>query len=282
MLKKAYVIGNNVHKSLSPTIFNYWFKKYKVEGEYGFIEIEEKNFENEIIKIFKNPEICGLNITIPYKEKIIPFLSKTDAHSTLIGAVNYITKDKQHFIGGNTDWIGFKNSIIWLENTGFYNPRQTDKKQAVLIGYGGSAKAVIYALEKMSYDSVFIWNRSFDKIKNLRSFGALRIYPKKLETKNFKIKNEISLVVNTIPSKKPYEAQNKNTILNKEKKAYGFDLVYAAETGFLNLFSSSHQINGINLLIHQAAPCFEQWFKVKPEVDSGLVELLLKKLKQTK
>ena len=73
-MKKAYVIGKNASKSLSPTIFNYWFNKYNIKGEYGFKEINEIDFNNAIPTILKEKNLCGLNITIPFKEKIIEHL----------------------------------------------------------------------------------------------------------------------------------------------------------------------------------------------------------------
>ena len=72
MKKKAYVIGNNTKKSLSPIIFEHWIKKYNISASYDFIEIEDKNFKGEIEKILKAPQVCGLNITIPFKQKIKP------------------------------------------------------------------------------------------------------------------------------------------------------------------------------------------------------------------
>ena len=80
-MKKAYVIGKNVSKSLSPTIFNYWFKKYNIEGEYEFKEISESDFNNIIPSILKEKDLCGLNITIPFKEKIIEHLHSIDKYA---------------------------------------------------------------------------------------------------------------------------------------------------------------------------------------------------------
>ena len=114
-MKKAYVIGINASKSLSPTIFNYWFKKHNIKGEYGFKEIDEKNFNNIIPTILKEKDLCGLNITIPFKEKIIDYLNSIDNNAEQIGAVNCISKTKEGFEGTNTDWIGFQESIKWQE-----------------------------------------------------------------------------------------------------------------------------------------------------------------------
>ena len=80
-MKKFYVIGSNSSKSLSPTIFNYWFKKYKINAKYGFLELNNKNFNKKIKETIKNKNTYGLNITIPFKQKIIKHLDILDKHS---------------------------------------------------------------------------------------------------------------------------------------------------------------------------------------------------------
>ena len=77
-IKKAYVVGNNVKKSLSPTIFRHWFEKYKIDAEYGYKEIKEESFDEKIRSILKERGLVGLNITMPYKEKIAPHLNRID------------------------------------------------------------------------------------------------------------------------------------------------------------------------------------------------------------
>ena len=109
--KTAYVVGSSVRKSLSPTIFNYWFKKYNVEGKYFYKEIKEEKFDEKIKTILKEENLCGLNITTPFKEKIISHLTKIDNHSTNIGAVNCVTIKKNIYEGANTDWTGFQSSL---------------------------------------------------------------------------------------------------------------------------------------------------------------------------
>ena len=88
--KKAYVVGNNVRNSLSPTIFEYWFNKYNINAEYGYKEINEENFDKKIRTILKEEGLCGLNITIPFKEKIKPYLNETLTNIQL--NVNKFTK----------------------------------------------------------------------------------------------------------------------------------------------------------------------------------------------
>ena len=119
--KKAYVIGTNTSSSLSPAIFQYWFDKYNVNGEYGHIEIKEKNLNKEIKSILKEKNLVGLNITTPYKEKIIPHLLSHNygvvnlgPEAGKIGAVNYIAKTSlvvDAWYGYNSDHSGFESSI---------------------------------------------------------------------------------------------------------------------------------------------------------------------------
>ena len=82
-VKKAYVVGTNVSTSLSPSIFQYWFNKYNIDGKYGYKEIKENVFDEKIKSILKEEGLCGLNITIPFKEKIIPYLTSKTNEETL-------------------------------------------------------------------------------------------------------------------------------------------------------------------------------------------------------
>ena len=94
MIKKFGIIGNPIKHSLSPVLHNYWFKKYNINATYGYKKIEERKFKKEIKKILKEECLCGLNVTIPFKEKIINDLDNIDGPGRAIGAVNCITIKK--------------------------------------------------------------------------------------------------------------------------------------------------------------------------------------------
>ena len=98
-MKKFYVIGNNTSKSLSPTIFNYWFKKYKISALYGFVEVKKRNIKKEVNKLLKNKEVVGLNITIPFKQKIMKHTNIISPHAAKINAVNCIKKKRRRCFG---------------------------------------------------------------------------------------------------------------------------------------------------------------------------------------
>ena len=270
-MKKAYVIGKNASKSLSPTIFNYWFKKYNIEGEYGFKEINEGDFNNIIPTILKEKDLCGLNITIPFKEKIIEHLHSIDKNAEKIGAVNCVSKTKEGFRGTNSDWIGFEESIKWQEK---HNTKKIVKKEkAILIGYGGASKAILYSLLKTGFKKIRVFNRDFSKIKNLKNISAHKLD----EIENYF--EEADLVINTVPIN-----YNKDPTINITKTNFiedrdihtphGFDACYNQNTFFLNHFNERKRFYGLHMLIHQAIPCFHKWYGVKPEVDKKLITLL--------
>jgi len=263
--KKAYVIGTDVSSSLSPIIFRYWFDKYGVDAEYNFKEIEESSFNKKIKPILEEDNLCGLNITIPFKKKIISYIEKIDHHSSNIGAVNCVTKKNNLLEGVNTDWIGFQKSIEWYEK----KQSVIDKNTAIVIGYGGSSKAIIYSLIDCGFKKIKIFNRNFDKIKKIGNKTSLlsfhlRDLPKHTLTAD--------LIINTVPAE-----VFPNYQLKTKKEVVGFDIVYKPGTKFLqgmNNIAPTQRIYGTTMLVHQAAPCFHKWFDVKPEIDKEIFIIL--------
>ena len=155
-MKKLYVVGNKVSKSLSPTIFNYWFKKYNIKATYGYLELTEKNFHKKIKEVLEKKDTLGLNVTIPFKNKIIKHLGKIDSHAKKIGAVNCVT-NKKTIKGTNTDWTGYYKTLP--------NIKQTKNKKVIILGYGGASHAIHYVLKKRGFKNILIFNRSKKKIK---------------------------------------------------------------------------------------------------------------------
>jgi Shikimate 5-dehydrogenase len=262
---------------LSPIIFNYWFKKYNIEGEYGFMEINEVDFNNIVPTILKEKDLCGLNITIPFKEKIIEHLHSIDKNAEKIGAVNCVSKTKEGFRGTNSDWIGFEESIKWQEK---HNTNKIVKKEkAILIGYGGASKAILYSLLKTGFKKIRVFNRDFSKIKDLENISAHKLD----EIENYF--EEADLVINTVPinyNKDPTINITKTNFIEDQSvhTPHGFDACYNQNTFFLNHFNKRKRFYGLHMLIHQAVPCFHKWYGVRPDVDTKLVSFLETLLKQ--
>ena len=111
-MKRFFIIGNPISHSLSPTLHNYWFRKYNIEAEYGLLEAKEDEIKNVMNRILKK-EVLGINVTLPYKQKVIPFLSEMVNDAKDSNSVNTINLDSEgRLIGENTDVFGFQAGYL--------------------------------------------------------------------------------------------------------------------------------------------------------------------------
>jgi len=316
--KKAYVIGTNVSTSLSPVIFEHWFKKYDVDAEYGFIETKEENFNEEIKSILAIEDLVGLNVTMPFKERIIPHLTSKNnggveefynssfephyeggekerpdhfkqLNKEIKLPINCVTIYENKAVGTNTDWIGFEKAYLQHCKTRMGEFTGGIINVALVLGYGGAGKGIVYSLVNMGFEKVIIFNRTFDKIKNIntafegtKDIQGCEVRAEKIENlikytvyENFR-ESQIKLIVNTTPT----NPLNNHTNWNIDEGSVGFDIVYRPRkgTGFLEQFDPRCRIEGVQMLVYQAAPCFKLWFGIEPEVDEGLFNVLYKKM----
>ena len=141
MTKKFGIIGNPIEHSLSPTLHNYWFKKYKIDANYSIINVGEDDLSKVVEKIRKK-NLSGINITLPYKQKIVPFLDILINDAEITSSVNTLyLDDKENIIGENTDVFGLQAAYLKeLENA--------SNKRALVIGAGGVSPSVILSLQK--------------------------------------------------------------------------------------------------------------------------------------
>lgn len=243
-MDKYGLIGKNISYSFSKDFFN---KKFEVEA---IKNASYQNFDIESIldfpKVLKDhPELKGLNVTIPYKELVIPYLDKLDKKAKKIGAVNTIKISKKGKLTGyNTDYYGFKKSLKPL-----IKPHH---KKALILGTGGASKAIAYALKKMKIDYSFVSRNA--------SEHATYTYHELSEND---IKNNQILInctpLGTFPNIEacpniPYQAISSQHIL--------FDLIYnPIETKFLALGKAKNAttINGLKMLELQANKAWEIW-----------------------
>ena len=240
-IKKTYgLIGKNIDYSFSVKYFGQKFNDEKI------IDSEYVNFDLREIEDFNNLEILkinGLNVTIPYKEKIITYLDEVDKAASIIGAVNTIAKKDNKLIGYNTDYIGFIESF--KNNLNF--------KNALILGTGGASKAIQYALN--------IKNINFDigSRKNNTKYISYDLINKKIK--------DYDLIINTTPlgtfpdvSKKPkinYKLINENH--------FCYDLIYNPEkTSFLKECEKkgARIMNGLEMLKSQAEESWIIWNSV--------------------
>ncbi len=264
------IIGNPISHSLSPIIHNYWFKKYEINAQYNLFNIQEDEIKNTISKI-KNKEIQGINVTLPYKKSVIPYLSKTINDAKDTHSVNTIFLDKEeNLIGENTDVFGFQAGYLEA-----LSDEAKKNKKALVIGAGGVAPSIILALNKSSINNVSLVNRTYEKSLFLkRKFENLQII--KWDNLSNEIEN-FDIVINAT-SLGLTGGENFNLKLpDIKKKLLYIDTIYnPAQTKMILNFKEKKikTYNGLNMLIYQAQKSFYLWNKVNPEVDDILIDLL--------
>ena len=154
MIKKKFgIIGKPLSHSLSPELHNFWFKKHKLSAHYSFIEVEINEIEGIVQKI-RNNELQGINVTVPYKQAVIPFLDLLvdDAKETL--SVNTISLDKEgRLIGNNTDVYGLEQGFI-----NNLNDQNLEQNKVLILGAGGVTPSVVYALSKKGIKQIYLSN----------------------------------------------------------------------------------------------------------------------------
>ena len=272
--KKFAIIGSPVSHSLSPIMHNYWFKKYNIDAEYELLDIDKSEIQNVIDKI-KNKEIKGINVTLPYKKSVIPFLSKTINDANETHSVNTVMLDeKNNLIGENTDVFGFQ--AAYLKSI----PNQEKKNKKVLVlGAGGVAPSIILALLKSKIHNIALSNRTYEKSLFLKkNFKNLNI----IKWNDFsKEVNKFDIIINATSLGLNSSNEFDSDFSNFNKNMVYIDTIYnPAETKMIKYFKSNkiRTHNGLNMLIYQGQKSFYLWNKINPEVDDELLKLLESKL----
>ena len=272
MKKKFGIIGNPVKHSLSPVLHNYWFEKYEIDASYSILEVDDKNLQN-IIKKIRSQELSGVNVTLPYKQKIINQTDKIVNDAELTGSVNTILLDDDKIIGENTDVFGLQAAYL----------KEIDNcrgKSVLIIGAGGVSPSVILSLYKSGVRKISITNRTKEKCIFLKKkFTYLNVVSwdnLKSEVKNFDI-----IINATSLGMKDGEDFNFKFVNTKNDVIY-IDTIYnPLETKTYKYLKEEGKkvFNGLYMFIYQGQKSFYLWNKINPEIDNGIIELLYSKLK---
>ena len=268
MAKRAGVIGWPVGHSLSPKLHGYWLKHYNIKGEYLAKGVEPEDLE-EALRALPKKGWQGCNLTIPHKEAALLSMDSLDEEARAIGAVNTVIVKKGKLHGTNTDAYGF------IENIRPFMPKA--KNKAVVLGAGGAAKAVCYALIKDGFDKISIANRTHEKSEALaRQFGNKANAA--MWDERAALLEQADLLVNAtslgMTGKGPLDID----LSRLPKTALVTDIVYAPLVTPLLAQANARGnsvIDGLGMLLHQAVPAFEAWFGVRPEVTPELRQYVL-------
>ena len=261
-MKKYLVIGNPIDHSLSPRLHNFWIKKYNIKAIYEKVKLE-KNEIKEIINELKENKIDGINITIPFKKDVIPYLDEMTDIAQETQSVNTIFKKDNKIIGENTDVYGFSEAI----KLSSFNPKN---KKALILGAGGVSPSIILALKKMGVSIISLSNRTKQKAEDLKkSFPFIKIIDWGETVKSDLIVNATSVGIKTNDEIK--------LDLSKIGGQLFYDVIYnPPQTNFLSKAKElgKKTENGKNMFIYQAFKAFKIWHSVNPEVNNQVRDLI--------
>ena len=262
-MKKNIVIGNPIDHSLSPKLQNYWMKINSITGFYEKKKINENRLR-DIVELIKKKEINGANITVPFKNKIIPFLDKLSHEAETTQSVNTLYISGGDVVGHNTDIEGFELAIK-------FKKFDVSNKNVLILGAGGVVPSLIGALNKMKTSNIMVSNRTKVKAENLKKlFKNINIIDWG-DIPNF------DLVINATSVGLKKEDKINLDFSNVGKNKFFYDIIYNPnETSFLKMAEKlgNKTENGKMMFIYQALASFKIWHGISPKIDDSVLKLL--------
>ena len=254
------VVANPIKHSISPFIHNSAFEATNTNGVYLAWEVDATELAETVANI-RRYQMYGINLSMPYKEQVIPYLDRLSEEACLIGAVNTVVNREGTLIGYNTDGKGFFKSLPSFK---------ISKKRLVLLGAGGAAKAILAQaiLDGVSQISVFVRSSSMEKtrpylekIQNATGFRVDLFALEDIQELQDSI-TQADLLVNATSVGMDGSSQPIPTSIVLPEKLLVADVIYQPfETPFLKWARNqgNQSINGLGMLLYQAAEAFELW-----------------------
>ncbi len=278
--KRAFITGWPTEHSRSPLIHNYWIEKYGLEGSYEKHPCSVEEVSSFISSLSASGYVGG-NVTIPHKEIVSKLVNVLHPTAKKLGAVNTVWHQDGIIHGDNTDGYGFLANLN-EHFTGWNSPASLEKG-ALVLGAGGASRAIIVALLDEGFTKVVIANRTFERAENLAIKFGPKCYPAKLGALPDDI-YQCAILVNTTSVGMDGAASPIDLALFS-KQTLVHDIIYTPLMTPLLTEAKNRGLNyvdGLGMLLHQAAPGFERWFGIRPTVTNELRELLLQDLENSR
>ncbi|PLK70139.1 shikimate dehydrogenase [Rhizobium sp. TH135] len=269
---RAFVAGYPIKHSRSPLIHGHWLKTYDLQGSYEKIAVEPDRFP-EFVDALKQEtsSLCGGNVTIPHKEAACRLADRVDPIAEELGAANTLWRKDGLLHATNTDGIGF------IANLDTQHPGWDRAERAVVLGAGGASRAILQSLRDRGISEIHVVNRTIDRARELVDrFGApleahgMEALDALLDGAGLFV-NTSSLGMDGAPAPDlPFHKMRGDGLVT--------DIVYVPlMTPFLLQANEAGiaTVDGLGMLLHQAAPGFEKWFGRKPEVTQELRQIVL-------
>ena len=266
--KAVGIIGKPLKQSLSPYLHNYWIKKYGLASYYLPLPIDNINYLKSAIKKLN---FLGLNITIPYKKSIINQLDMIDEGARKIKAVNTLICINNKLKGFNTDIIGFKK--------GLFKKKWNKKRPVIVFGAGGAAEAILYFLKLENIKDITVINRT-----KKRAIEIARKYKNIKFSSDFELDiKEAGLIINTSSLGMIGYPELTINLSKVNKEAIIYDIVYNPVNTYIITEAKKNKlevVTGLDMFLEQARASFEIWFKIKPEINTSLINNIKKKIRK--
>ena len=268
-VKAACVIGWPVEHSRSPLIHDYWIRQFGLQAEYRREAVPPDRFADFVARLAAHGYV-GANVTVPHKEAALE-LSKADALAAAVGAANTLWLDDGVLRSTNTDVEGFVASLDagvpdWANAVG----------SAVVLGAGGAARAIVFGLLERGVRHIDVVNRSLDRAKALRLRFGERVAPAGWDRRNDLLAGA-GLLVNTTTLGMAGQPRLEIDLAPLAATAVVADIVYAPLVTPLLAAAGARglrTVDGLGMLLHQAAGAFARFFGVRPPVTQGLRTLV--------
>ncbi|MBR71950.1 MAG: shikimate dehydrogenase [Rhodospirillaceae bacterium] len=271
------VIGYPVSHSLSPVLHNFWIKKYKQNGTYIPFAVDPNKLNEAIVGII-NLGIKGVNVTLPHKESVLKYVQQLTDNAKEIGAVNTLTLNKEgKIIGDNTDAFGF------LANLKDFAPHlRFASQKAIILGAGGVAKSVCFALINSGISEVIVVNRNKERAEKIKEKFGSNIRVEIWENRDQALE-DVSILINCTSLGMNGQPALEISLEKLPPDAVVNDLVYTPINTRLLIEARKRghiSVDGLGMLLHQAKPAFHSWFDIQPEVSIELRNHVLASISQ--
>ncbi len=263
-MKKYLVIGNPIEHSLSPKLQNHWIKENKIDAIYEKKLLEEKDIKS-IINEVRIGKINGINVTVPFKKSVIPFLDRLTVLAKETHSVNTILVGEDGaIVGENTDAHGFCKAI---KNINY----EVKDKTAFILGAGGVVPSIVWGLKSMGISKIYLSNRTKRNAEEIK-----KLYHD-LEIVDWGDSPKFDIIINatSLGLKQDDEIKLDYSKMGSNKLFY--DVIYnPSETKFLSKAQEfSNQIeNGKYMFAYQAQLAFKIWHHIEPKIDKKVLKLL--------
>ncbi len=262
-MKKYLVIGNPIEHSLSPKLHNYWIRTNNIDAIYEKKKINEDELKSLMLKV-KKKEIHGINVTVPFKNKVIQYLDELSLEAESTKSVNTIYLNNNKLIGHNTDIGGFE---LALKKTKY----DIRGKKILILGAGGVVPSIIFAIYRMNASKITVTNRTKERAEKLQKLF------KKLVIADWGDISDFDMIINATSVGLNENDKIDLDLSNVGDNKFFYDVIYNPnETNFLKIGKDlgNRTENGKLMFIYQAHQAFTIWHNLMPKINDEVLNVV--------